>query len=76
MKLLAKYEGLDLGVPNKLVGFNLTATDKGIALDQSRYAEIIVLEGMGSTEVGKVHTPLDHGIDLSTREEHEEELDV
>ena len=74
--LLAKYEGRDLGVPEKLVGVNIKVTERGISLDRSMYTEGIVTEGMGSTDVRKVYTPLDPGIDLSARNDAEDELDV
>ena len=52
-------------------------TDEGIVLDQFRYAVIsMVLKGMGSTEVGKWHIPLDLGVGLSVRKEQEGEFDV
>lgn len=68
-KLFAKYGRRNHGVPNKLVGVSFTATDEGIVLDQSRYAKSIVLEGMDSTDVRKVHIPLDHGMNLTATEE-------
>ena len=74
--LLGKYEGRDLGVPEKIVGINIQVNNEGISLDQALYTKGIVTEGMGSTDVRKVHTPLDPGIDSSTRREDEEELDV
>lgn len=46
------------------MGVSLTANVEGIVLDQFRYAESIVLEGMGSTKVRKVHTPHNPGMDL------------
>ena len=73
--LLGKYEGRDLGVPDKLVDINIKVTERGISLDQSIYTEGIVIEGIGSTDVRRVHTPLDPGIDLSSRQDVEEELD-
>ena len=74
--LLGKYEGRDLGVPDKIVEINIQVTDRDISLDQSLYTEGIVTEGMGSMDVRKVNTPLDPGIDLSARNDDEEELDV
>ena len=47
-----------------------------IILDQRAYAESIVVEGMGSTQVRKTHVPLEPGMDLSERKEDDEgELD-
>ena len=57
------------------MGINVKVMNRGISLDQSLYTEGIVIEGMGSTDVIKVHTPLDPGIDLSARREIEEEWD-
>lgn len=51
-------------MPNKLVRVHFTATDKDNVLDQSRCAESIVHEDMGSIDVHKVGTPLDRGMDL------------
>ena len=73
---MGSYEGRDLGTPDKIVGVNLTTTPQSISLDQVLYAEGIVIEGMGSTDVRKVNTPLDPGMDLSARRDDEEELDV
>lgn len=47
---------------------------ESIALDQARYAEGMAIEGMGFTDVRKVCTPLDPGMDLTVRQEDEEEL--
>ncbi|CAM9617636.1 unnamed protein product [Sphacelaria rigidula] len=40
-----------------------------ITIDQRAYAESIVVEGRGSTQVRKTYTPLDPGMDPSEREE-------
>ena len=72
--LLKRYEGRDLGVPDKLIGIALTATNEGIKLDRTLYAKSIMIDGMGSTDVRKVFTPLDPGMDLSPRQENEEEI--
>ena len=73
--LLARYKGRDLGVPDKLLGVGVTVAHDSIILDQRAYAESIVVEGMGSTQVRKTYVPLDPGMDLSERKEDEEELD-
>ncbi|CAM9903727.1 unnamed protein product [Choristocarpus tenellus] len=73
--LLEKYEGRDLGIPDKLIGVGITVGEDGITLDQQLYAESIVMAGMGTTEVRKTSTPLDPGMDLSVKQDHEEELD-
>ncbi|MGH0052594.1 MAG: reverse transcriptase domain-containing protein, partial [Sphaerochaetaceae bacterium] len=74
--LLSKYEGRDLGMPEKFVAINIQATEEGITLNQSLYAEGIVFEGMGSTDVRRVSTPLDPGMDVSAKSEEEDELDI
>lgn len=51
------------------------APDEGTKLDQALYASSIVVEGMRYTDVRKVSTVLDPGIDISTRQDHGEELD-
>ncbi|CAM9966304.1 unnamed protein product [Choristocarpus tenellus] len=73
--LLEKYEGRDLFTPDKLIGVGITVDEDGITLDQHLYAESIVMAGMGTTEVRKTSTPLDPGMDLSAKQDHEEELD-
>ena len=72
---LTGYEGRDLGVPDKLIGVALTATNEGIKLDQTLYAKSIIIDGTGLTDVRKVFTPLDPGMDLSPRQENEKEID-
>ena len=72
---MKRYEGRDLGVPDKLIGVALTATSEGIKLDQTLYAKCIIIDGMGSTDVRKVFTALDPGMDLSPRQENKEEFD-
>ena len=74
--MFESYEGRDLGTPDKIVGVNLTTTPQGTSLDQVLYAEGSVIKDMGSTDVRKVNTPLDPGMDLSARRDGEEELDV
>ncbi|CAN0031281.1 unnamed protein product, partial [Choristocarpus tenellus] len=61
--LLEKYEGLDLGTPDKLIRMGITL-----------YVESIVMAGMGSTEVRNTSTPLHPRLDLSDRHDNEEEL--
>ncbi|CAM9821614.1 unnamed protein product [Choristocarpus tenellus] len=39
------------------------------------YAKSIVMAGMGTIEIRKTSTPLDPGMDLSAKQDHEEELD-
>ncbi|CAM9929437.1 unnamed protein product [Choristocarpus tenellus] len=73
--LLAKYEGRDLGTPDKLVGVAINRNEAGITLDQRFYAESIVREGMGSTEVRSTSPPSSPGMDLTTRRTDEEKLD-
>ncbi|CAM9927801.1 unnamed protein product [Choristocarpus tenellus] len=73
--LLTKYKGQYLGTPDKLVGVAINRDEAGITLDQHFYAERIVREGMGSTEVQSTSSPLNPGIDLTTRRNDEEELD-
>ncbi|CAN0014232.1 unnamed protein product [Choristocarpus tenellus] len=43
--LLTRYEGRDLGTPDKLVGVAITRDEAGITLDQHFYEESIVREG-------------------------------
>ncbi|CAM9479672.1 unnamed protein product [Choristocarpus tenellus] len=57
--LLEKYEGRDLGTPDKLIGVGITVGEDGITLDQQMYAKSIVMAGMGTLEVRKTSTPLD-----------------
>ncbi|CAM9822090.1 unnamed protein product, partial [Choristocarpus tenellus] len=73
--LLTKYEGRDLGTPDKLVGVAITRDEPGITLDQHFYAESIVREGMRSTELRSTSSPLSPGMDLTARRTDEEELD-
>ncbi|CAM9685456.1 unnamed protein product, partial [Choristocarpus tenellus] len=73
--LLTKYEGRDLGTPDKLVGVAINRDEAGITLDQHFYAESIVREGMGSTEIRSTSSPLNPGMDLTARRTDEEELD-
>ncbi|CAM9791127.1 unnamed protein product, partial [Choristocarpus tenellus] len=73
--LLEKYEGRDLGTPDKLIGVGITVGEGGITLDQQLYAESIVKAGMGSKEIRLTSTPLDPGMDLFARQDYEEELD-
>ncbi|CAM9301783.1 unnamed protein product, partial [Sphacelaria rigidula] len=72
--LLARFKGRDLGVPDKLLGVSVTVAHDSITLDQRAYAESIVVEGMGSTQVRKTYTLLDPGMGLSERKEGEGEL--
>ncbi|CAM9959245.1 unnamed protein product [Choristocarpus tenellus] len=65
--LLSKYEGRDLGTPDKLAGVAINRDEAGITLDQHFYAESIVCEGMGSTEVRSTSSPLNPGMDLIAR---------
>ncbi|CAM9628884.1 unnamed protein product, partial [Choristocarpus tenellus] len=73
--LLTKYEGRDLGTPDKLVGVAITRDEAGITLDQHFYAGSIVREGMGSAEVRNPSSPLNPGMDLRARRTDQEELD-
>ncbi|CAM9832855.1 unnamed protein product [Sphacelaria rigidula] len=73
--LLARFKGRDLGVPDKLLGVSVTVAHDSITLGQRAYAESIVVEGMGSTQVRKTYTPLVPEMDLSKRKENEAELD-
>ncbi|CAM9828410.1 unnamed protein product [Choristocarpus tenellus] len=73
--LLTKYEGRDLGTPDKLVGVAINRDEAGITLDLHFYAESIVYEGMGSIEVRSTSLPLNPGMDLTARRIDEEELD-
>ncbi|CAM9817842.1 unnamed protein product [Choristocarpus tenellus] len=72
--LLEKYEGRDLGTPDKLIGVGITVGEDGITLDQQLYVKSIVMAGMGSMEVRETPTPLDPRMDLSARQDNEEEL--
>ena len=74
--LLSKYKGRDLGVPDKLLGIGITVINCSITLDQRLYAESIIIVGMGSAEVRTTYMPLDPDMDLSAREDWEEELDT
>lgn len=71
--LLGKYEGRDLRFPDKIIEISLQVTERGISLDQTYYAEGVVLERMGSTDARRVPTPLDAGMDLSVRRDVEGE---
>ncbi|CAM9991482.1 unnamed protein product [Choristocarpus tenellus] len=62
-------------MPDKLIGVSITVGEDGVTLDQQLYAESIIVAGMGSMEVRERFTPLDPGMDLSARQDHEEELD-
>ncbi|CAM9449797.1 unnamed protein product, partial [Choristocarpus tenellus] len=73
--LLTRYEGRDLGTPDKLVGVAITRDEAGITLDQHFYAESIVREGMGYAEVRNTSSPLNPGMDLTARRTDEEKLD-
>ena len=73
--LLAKYKGRDLSVPDKLVGVGVTVVRDSITLNQRTYAESIVVEGMGSTQLRENYVPVDLGMDLSERKVDEGELD-
>ncbi|CAM9216046.1 unnamed protein product, partial [Choristocarpus tenellus] len=70
--LLEKYEGRDLGTPDKLIGVGITVSEDGITLDQQMHAKNIVMAGMGTIEVRKTSAPLDAGMDLSAKQNHEE----
>ena len=69
--LLKRYEGRDLGGLDKLIGVALMVTDKGTKLDQAPYT---ITEEMGLFDLRKVSTPLNPGMDLSPRQENEQEL--
>ncbi|CAM9873567.1 unnamed protein product [Choristocarpus tenellus] len=73
--LLEKYEGRDLGTLDKLIGVGITVGEDSITLDQLQYAESIVMVGIGSMEVRETSTPLDPRMDLSAKQDYEEELD-
>ncbi|CAN0086173.1 unnamed protein product [Sphacelaria rigidula] len=73
--LLARYKAQDLGMPDKLVGIGVTVAHDSSTLDQRAYAESIVVEGIGSTQVRKTYMPVDPSIDLSQRKVGEKELD-
>ncbi|CAM9914261.1 unnamed protein product [Choristocarpus tenellus] len=73
--LLTKYEGHDLGTPDRLVGVAINRDEAGITLDQHFYAEGIVREGMESTEVQSTSSTLNPGMNLTARRTDEEELD-
>ncbi|CAN0117765.1 unnamed protein product [Discosporangium mesarthrocarpum] len=64
-QLLRKYEGRDLGTPNRIIGVNISITEQGISLNQQLYAESIVGEGMRSVQGRGASTPLDPGMDMT-----------
>ncbi|CAM9554630.1 unnamed protein product [Discosporangium mesarthrocarpum] len=74
-QLLRKYESIDLGTPNRILGVNIFITEQGISLNQQLYAKSIVTEGMGSVQLCGVSTPLDLGMGKTARREDEEILD-
>lgn len=65
--LLVRYNGRNLGVPDKILGVGVTVAHDNTTLDRHADAESVVLEAMGSTQVP--------GMDLSERKVGEEELD-
>ncbi|CAM9765135.1 unnamed protein product [Choristocarpus tenellus] len=73
--LLTKYKGRDLGTPENFVAMAINRDEAGIILGQRFYAESIVHEVMGSTEVRSTSSPSNPGMDLSPRRTDEEELD-
>lgn len=48
--------------------------DEETKLDKTLCAKSMIVVGMGSTEVRKVFTPLDPGMDLSARQKDEEKV--
>ncbi|CAM9383544.1 unnamed protein product, partial [Discosporangium mesarthrocarpum] len=74
-QLLGKYEGRDLGAPEKL-GVAVRVDETGTTLHQQRYAQNIIIDGMGSMDVRTPSSPLDPGMDLTARQNNEEELDT
>lgn len=73
---LRKYEGRELGAPDKLVGANCQVPEGVIALDPSISPEGIAIEAMGSIHVQRVYTPSDRGIKLTARSDDEKEVDI
>ncbi|CAM9944392.1 unnamed protein product, partial [Discosporangium mesarthrocarpum] len=74
-QLLLKYGGRDLGTPKRILGVNISITERGISLNQQLYAESIVSEGVGSVKVHGASTPLDPGMDMTARREDKAILD-
>lgn len=64
-----------MGTPDKLIGISFRVTEDRVVLDHGRFAEGIVVEGMGSTHIREVHTPVDPGMDLTARRGDEEEIE-
>lgn len=46
---LGETQGLDLGVPNKLLGFFFTVAHNSVTIDPHAHAESVVVEGRGSS---------------------------
>ena len=65
-RLLERYEGQDLGVPEtlKLIGITPMLHDEGHELDQTSSTKSTIIQGIGSFDVRKVSTLLDPGTDL------------
>lgn len=61
---------------DKLVGVNSQVSKGSMTLVQSIYTTGIVIEGIGSMDVLRVYTPLDPDMDMSTRQDDEEKLDI
>lgn len=74
--LLANYRSRNQDVADKLLGVGVTVVHECSTLDRRGFAESVVVEGMGSTWVRKIHVPLDPGVDLSKRKVGEEKLDI
>ncbi|CAM9564002.1 unnamed protein product, partial [Discosporangium mesarthrocarpum] len=74
-RLLRKYEGRDLGTPNRILGVNISIMKQGISLNQQLHARSIVTEGMGLVKVCGASTPLDPGMGMTARRKDEEILD-
>ncbi|CAM9124172.1 unnamed protein product [Discosporangium mesarthrocarpum] len=74
-QLLGKYKGRDLGTPEKMVGVTIRVDEMGTTLHQQRFAQSIVIDGMGSMDVHTASSSLDPGMDLTARQ-NKEELDT
>lgn len=66
------FQERDLGAREKPIEIHLKVIEDGVVLDQVRFTEVRVVEGMGSTDVRELHSPFDPGMNLAVRQDEEE----
>lgn len=56
----------------KIIGLYLIVTERSAVLDQTRFAEGIEVEALGSPDLRAVHISLDLGVGFMARQDEEE----